>query len=381
MTTTSSEPKIHLHLNAPDTTIIHRAALLGLWMTLKQLEKRFPNSSQRVGEISWKLTPNSVSLDWKGQDKIVLDWLLKQAFQVNNRGLISLTGLNPQSMPLINKIHLHQALTATLLQHNQFVTTIADQYKASGTKSLKNAPYLLLCLLINLAIPGQFHLLLKGKPNPQSKQHNPQEYIDDDVMGFMVTEAAKKNQKGTINARQGALGTNRAISLTPYDGTTFNYYNSGEKDKLSIHSTNVHNTCYQYCFALDSKHLINPSRILNVIDAFISLSQVGGHINDSLFDFSPESMVLRWTNDNCPRFLYCFEQDENQEVIALKLIEQVEAEDIKPEELWIGGEVTKRLIFENAHIFRGIKKTAENLKVKITEDLKLPNEESKKDEK
>ena len=216
---------------------------------------------------------------------------------------------------------------------------------------------------------------------PQSKQHNPQEYIDDDVMGFMVTEAAKKNQKGTINARQGALGTNRAISLTPYDGTTFNYYNSGEKDKLSIHSTNVHNTCYQYCFALDSKHLINPSRILNVIDAFISLSQVGGHINDSLFDFSPESMVLRWTNDNCPRFLYCFEQDENQEVIALKLIEQVEAEDIKPEELWIGGEVTKRLIFENAHIFRGIKKTAENLKVKITEDLKLPNEESKKDEK
>ncbi len=29
-------------------------------------------------------------------------------------------------MPLINKIHIHQALAATLLQHNQFVTTIAD---------------------------------------------------------------------------------------------------------------------------------------------------------------------------------------------------------------------------------------------------------------
>lgn len=32
-------------------------------------------------------------------------------------------------------------------------------------------------------------------------------------MGFVVTESAKKNQKGIINARQGALGTNRAISL------------------------------------------------------------------------------------------------------------------------------------------------------------------------
>ncbi len=209
---------------------------------------------------------------------------------------------------------------------------------------------------------------------PQSKQHNPQKYIDDDVMGFMTTEAAKKNQKGTSNARQGALGTNRAISLTPYDGTTFNYYNSGEKDKLSIHSTNVHNTCYQYCFALDSKHLVNPSRILNVIDAFIYLSQVGGHINDSLFDFSPESMILRWTNDNCPRFLYCFEQDENQQVVAPKLIEQVEAEDILPQELWIGGEITKRLNLEKTHSFRGIKAPAEDIKKVITKDLKLSDQ-------
>ncbi len=71
-------------------------------------------------------------------------------------------------MPLINKIHVHQALTATLLQHNKIVTTIAEQYKASGTKLLKTAPHLLLCLLIKLAIADQFYLLLKGKPNPQT---------------------------------------------------------------------------------------------------------------------------------------------------------------------------------------------------------------------
>ncbi|MEL7038735.1 MAG: hypothetical protein AAFO04_24455 [Cyanobacteria bacterium J06592_8] len=139
----------------------------------------------------------------------------------------------------------------------------------------------------------------------------------------METEAAKKNQKGTSNARQGALGKNRAISLTPYDGTTFTYYNIREKDNLSIHSKNVHNTCYQYCFALDSNHLVNKSRIINIIDSFIYLSQVGGHYNDSLFDFSPESMIFRWTNDCCPRYLYCFQYDNEQKVIVPKLVEQV----------------------------------------------------------
>ncbi len=55
--------KLHLSLNAPDTTIIHRAGILGLWMTLRQLKQQFPTPSQRLGELSWKLTPHSVSLD------------------------------------------------------------------------------------------------------------------------------------------------------------------------------------------------------------------------------------------------------------------------------------------------------------------------------
>ncbi|NES71499.1 MAG: type I-MYXAN CRISPR-associated Cas8a1/Cmx1 [Okeania sp. SIO2D1] len=91
-------------------------------LTTTQLERLFPKASQRVGKLSWKLTPYSVSLDWKGKDEIVLDWLLKKAFQIDNRGLISLTGLNPQSMPLINKIHIHQALTATLLYHVRIIS-------------------------------------------------------------------------------------------------------------------------------------------------------------------------------------------------------------------------------------------------------------------
>ena len=64
-------------------------------------------------------------------------------------------------MQLIKKIHVNKAVDATLLQHNKLVTTIAEQYKGSGTKIVETAPYLLLCLLIILVILEQFFILLK----------------------------------------------------------------------------------------------------------------------------------------------------------------------------------------------------------------------------
>ena len=64
-------------------------------------------------------------------------------------------------MQLIKKIHVNKAVDATLLQHNKLVTTIAEQYKASGTKIVETTPYLLLFSLIILVILEQFFILLK----------------------------------------------------------------------------------------------------------------------------------------------------------------------------------------------------------------------------
>ncbi len=46
--------------------------------------------------------------------------MLKQSFQINEKGLISLTGLKLSSIELINQIHFHQAIKDTFLRHNQF---------------------------------------------------------------------------------------------------------------------------------------------------------------------------------------------------------------------------------------------------------------------
>jgi CRISPR-associated protein Cas8a1/Csx13 len=118
--TTTTPPKIYLTLSASDTTIMHRVGMAGLWMNLHQLERHFPTPASRPGNLTWSLTKSTISLYWQGEDFTVLDWLLRQSFQINEKGLISLTGLDSSSMDLINQIHLHQAIGATFLRHHQF---------------------------------------------------------------------------------------------------------------------------------------------------------------------------------------------------------------------------------------------------------------------
>lgn len=120
--------KIQLNLGAPSMTLMHRAGMAGFWMTLKQLEQQYPTSAERPGNLTWSLTPRSISLNWEGQDLEILDWLLKQSFQISGEGLILLTGLNPQAMDIGTQVTIHQGITGTFLQHNKF-------FKSNGKKS------------------------------------------------------------------------------------------------------------------------------------------------------------------------------------------------------------------------------------------------------
>lgn len=91
------------------------------------------------------------------------------------------------------------------------------------------------------------------------------------------------------------------------------------------------------------------------------------------YDFSPESLVFRWTQKNSPHFFYCFEQgsSELEPRISSDLIEQVEVEDIDGNELWIGGKITKNLQLLDAHIFLGREQAVADLKQVIARDLAL----------
>ncbi len=230
------------------------------------------------------------------------------------------------------------------------------------------------------------------------RHFDPERFIDDDVLGYMRPEAARREITEDVNEenndsqteedrptqtrtrhpqRLGALGVNRAFSLTPFDGgVTFNS-TSGAKDSTSLHFIEFHNTRYQYVFALDCNHLKDKSRILNVLDGLMAIRQVGGHNNVFCYDFSPESFVLRWTQDPSPDMFYCFEQLETkpgvytEPSISPDLIESVANEDINPEELWIGGKIAKDFELDKAHIYLGRKIAIAELKKVIAKDLNL----------
>lgn len=218
-------------------------------------------------------------------------------------------------------------------------------------------------------------------------------FLDDDVLGFMSAKAGKEEAneaevaksrrktrtRGTCDKRRARLEVTRAISLTPFAGDiTFNAASVGATPSASStgkdpvpYGTEVHATRYQYGFALTPEELQDRSRALAVLDAIVNLNEVAGNHARFLYDFSPESIVLRWTDDFAPRILYGFELDENGNLAIPAILAKVEAGDIDARELIIGGPVTKELKLPGASLHAGVKAAVQETQMRMKKDLKL----------
>ncbi|MGL6338023.1 MAG: type I-MYXAN CRISPR-associated Cas8a1/Cmx1 [Waterburya sp.] len=124
MITKAVEPKIEISLSNPGMTMLHRAGVAGLYITLKALAKRYPTVKSRQGNLKWVLNNDSINLDWKGNDFETLDWLLKESFQISKLGLISLVGLDSQTLE--NQLITHIGISNTFLQHNSVLKFDGD---------------------------------------------------------------------------------------------------------------------------------------------------------------------------------------------------------------------------------------------------------------
>lgn len=173
-------------------------------------------------------------------------------------------------------------------------------------------------------------------------------FIDDDLLGYMTAEAAsEEGESGSANVRRAVLEVTRAVSLTPWSGeVTFNAASPGATPSAQKAGANpvpygaeLHATRYQYGFALTPERLRDPSRTVAAIQSLCELGPVAGNHGRFLFDFSPESIVLRITPDPAPRLLYCFDtSDHGRTVGASALVRRVEQGDISAKELILGGE-------------------------------------------
>lgn len=199
-------------------------------------------------------------------------------------------------------------------------------------------------------------------------------HIDDDLLGFMTATAAKEeNTKGSANVRRSPLEITRAVSLTPWSGeVTFNAAAPGATPSAAKKGSNpvpygaeIHATRYQYGLALTPERLRDASRAAIALRALVALRKVAGNHGRFLFDFAPDSIVLRITDDPAPRLLYCFEtQDGGKTVSSAELVRKVKAGDILPTELILGGPISQDLAIQElgipaAQLLPGVRAAAE----------------------
>lgn len=186
-------------------------------------------------------------------------------------------------------------------------------------------------------------------------KENEKTFIDDDLLGFMSAEASKEEgTSGSAKVRRAVLEITRAVSLTPWPGdVTFNAASPGATPSAAKkgagnpvpYGTELHATRYQYGLALTPERLRDSSRAAKALRAIGSLRTVAGNHGRYLYDFSPDAVVIRVTDDPAPRLLYCFESnDGGKTVTADALLARIDAGDVLVEELLMGASDTKSVL-------------------------------------
>ena len=161
-------------------------------------------------------------------------------------------------------------------------------------------------------------------------------YVDDDAFGYMDARKNSKNEDATTK-RRGAVEVSRAISSLPYHGDKIFNARAGIKNSNSLYYTEAHYTQYQYTVGFRLGDFVVAERAKLILDAIANVRHVGGNHSRSMFDFAPESIIIRVTNSPSPLILYGF----NANGKIPKIVRLVEVGDIDPDELIIGGAIAE----------------------------------------
>jgi len=194
-------------------------------------------------------------------------------------------------------------------------------------------------------------------------------YVDDDVLGFMVTkERESKDKKGTCAKRKGALDMCRALSLSEFEGDRVFGAKAGSKSDTSLHNSEVCYTRFQYTSGMTPESLARKENATESIDSIICLNHVGGNHSKDYYDMSPESIIFRMTHDPAPRIMNIYRTGEDGEVTAPNLVRLIKSGDVKASEIYIGGPLANDddiKSIEGIHLFGGVKQASK----KFIEDM------------
>ena len=133
MTKTQSKTTTKLTLSLWDTcpTQLHRAGLGGLWFVLRSL------SSVKGEVIDWDISPDAdeITLTWNCSDNEALTWLLSQAYQLTEEGIIKIPA--NQNLTTLEQIAIHNGITSVFYLQP---TTIKSRGKTIITLEIDDEP-------------------------------------------------------------------------------------------------------------------------------------------------------------------------------------------------------------------------------------------------
>lgn len=214
--------------------------------------------------------------------------------------------------------------------NEQFTTVSAEAIRWGLREYLQNLDPLQVNRTFDAEVKG-------GSYEYKDETFSADKYIDDDLFGFMNAKKGSKDEDATVK-RRGAVEVTRAISLDPFLGDVSFGSRGGQKDRTSIYGNEMHLTAYQYSLALTPASLKQPARAALLLDAMAAVRHVGGNHARFLYDFTPESIVLRVTADPAPWILNCFER-QGQAIDCSRLVALATAGDVDAKEIILGGAI------------------------------------------
>ncbi len=154
------------------------------------------------------------------------------------------------------------------------------------------------------------------------------QFDDDNLFGYMLAKGAKElaedtqedpesaesaepkkrvpKPKGTCNKRRGVVECTRAVSTSPFCyNSVMNALSTTDKGDTSLYSAEVHKTAYIYTLGINTKAIEGDMKdvLAAFLHALLTLGPVAGNHARFMYDFSPEEMLVRITDDPCPRII------------------------------------------------------------------------------
>ena len=118
--------------------------------------------------------------------------------------------------------------------------------------------------------------------------------------------------------------------------------------------------------------MVDKRNIGYLLDAIVDPPQVGGNHSRFAYDFCPESIVLRVTNEHSSRIQNCFEHDEDRRTYtAGRLLSRVQAGDVPAAEIIVGGALSQTAEGEQLRklgvtVFPGVKSAMREARDRIS---------------